>query len=291
MTTPPAATGSAPTDPAVVASAPAASTAAGPDGPIWPGSTLATQVTVLTGRLLRSLRDPRMLVVSVVQPLIMLALFSQMFRTLADSPHFPDGVRYIDYLLPALLVTTTTQATVWAGVALADDLREGLVSRLRTMPVSLLALLAARSLYAAARNALQLVVLVVVGVVLFDYRPGGPLGATAALLVALMVSWGLSWVFLGLGARIRNPELLQTFGMVVIFPLAFVSSAFVPLAGLPAGARAVATANPLTQAVEAARGLSLGTPSAGWITAVLLASAVLAAGGGIWASREVRRVG
>ncbi|MEV7532253.1 ABC transporter permease [Streptomyces hydrogenans] len=272
---------------AVVGHAPAGRRTA----PLWTGSSLLTQVAVLTGRLLRSLRDPRMLVVSVIQPLIMLALFSQMFRTLADSPYFPQGVRYIDYLLPAILVTSTAQATVWAGVALADDLREGLVGRLRTMPVDLLALLAARSLYAAVRNGLQLVVLVLVGVALFGYRPaGGLLGAFAALLVALIVSWGLSWVFLGLGARVRNPELLQTIGMVVIFPLAFVSSAFVPLAGLPAAARAVATANPLTQAVEAARGLSLGEPSAGWIVAVLLASALLAVGGGIWASYEVRRV-
>ncbi|MFJ9584796.1 ABC transporter permease [Streptomyces acidicola] len=261
------------------------------DGSAWEGSGLPTQIAVLTGRLLRSLRDPRMLVVSVVQPLIMLALFSQMFRTLADSPHFPKGVAYIDYLLPALLVTTTAQATIWAGVALADDLRDGLVPRFRTMPIRLVSLLFARSLYAVARNALQLLVLLAASALLFGYRPaGGVLGALAALLVALTVSWGLSWIFLGLGARVRNPELLQTIGMVVIFPLSFVSSAFVPLAGLPDAARLVATVNPVTQAVEAARGLSLGEPRASWILAVVLVSVALGAVGAAWAAKEVRKI-
>jgi ABC-2 type transport system permease protein len=89
------------------------------------GSGVLTQVQVLTGRALRRLRDPRLIVLSLLQPLIMLTLFSQVFRNIVHSPGFPPGVSYIDYLLPAILVTTGSQAAMWSGSGLVTDLRNG----------------------------------------------------------------------------------------------------------------------------------------------------------------------
>jgi ABC-2 type transport system permease protein len=258
--------------------------------PRWSGSGFATQVLVLTERLLRSLRDPRMIVVSIIQPLVMLTLFSQVFRSIGDSPHFPAGVAYIDYLLPAIVVTTSAQSTIWAGVWLADDLRAGLLARFRTMPIRLFSVLFARCAYTVTRNAVQSVILVVAGAALFGYRPaGGLLGTVAALLLALVFSTGLAWVFLAIGARVRNPELLQMIGMVVIFPLMFISSAFVALEGLPGWVRAVATVNPITHAIEAARGCALGDPSLAWCAAVVGVSVLTSAAGAAVAARELRR--
>ncbi|MGH3832817.1 MAG: ABC transporter permease, partial [Pseudonocardiaceae bacterium] len=99
----------------------------------------------------------------------------------------------------------------------------------------------------------------------------------------------LSWVFIALASWVRNVELLQMVGLVVIFPLMFVSSAFVPLAGLPPWMRVLATINPLSYAVDAARGWALGDPALGATLSALITSAALIAGAAVIASRGVRR--
>ncbi|MBV8540105.1 MAG: ABC transporter permease [Pseudonocardiales bacterium] len=253
------------------------------------GSGVLTQVEVLTGRALRRLRDPRLVALSLLQPLIMLALFSQVFRSIANSPGFPSGANYIDYLLPAILVTTGSQSAVWSGAGLATDLRNGALARFRTLPISMMSLLVARSLFDLLRNAIQLVALVLAAL-LFGYAPaGGVLGTALALLIGLSVGAGLSWVFIALASWVRNVELMQMLGFMVIFPLMFASSAFVPIAGLPPWMRVIATINPLSYAVDAARGWALADPALGATVSALLISAVLLVGAALVASRGVRR--
>lgn len=253
------------------------------------GSGVLIQVWVLTGRALRRLRDPRLIVLSLLQPLIMLALFSQVFRSIADSPGFPSGANYIDYLLPAILVTTGTQSAIWSGAGLATDLRNGALARFRTLPISMTSLLVARSLFDLVRNAIQLIALALAAV-LFGYAPAGGIGGTMlALLIGLAVGAGLSWVFIALASWVRNVELMQMVGFMVIFPLMFASSAFAPIAGLPAWMQVIATINPLTYAVDAARGWALADPMFGATVSALLTAAVLIVGAAVIASRGVRR--
>ena len=254
------------------------------------GSGVLTQVQVLTGRALRRLRDPRLIVLSLLQPLIMLTLFSQVFRGIASSPGFPSGVDYIDYLLPAVLVTTGSQAAMWSGSGLATDLRNGALARFRTLPISMTSVLVARSLFDLVRNAIQLVALIVAGVVLFGYAPaGGILGTTLALLIGLAIGAGLSWVFLALASWVRNIELMQMVGFAVIFPLMFVSSAFVPITWLPPWMQVIATLNPVSYAIDAARGWALADPAFGATVSALLTAAVLTVGAAAIASRGVRK--
>jgi ABC-2 type transport system permease protein len=253
------------------------------------GTGVLTQVHVLTGRALRQLRDPRLIVLSLLQPLIMLALFSQVFRGLADSPDFPSGANYIDYLLPAILVTTGSQSAVWSGAGLATDLRNGALARFRTLPISMTSLLVSRSLFDLVRNAIQLIALTVTATVLLGYAPaGGILGTTLALLIGLAVGTGLSWVFIALASWVRNVELMQMISFVMIFPLMFVSSAFVPIAGLPPWMRVIATINPLTYAIDAARGWALADPAFGATMSALLTATALIVGAAVIASRGVR---
>jgi ABC-2 type transport system permease protein len=254
------------------------------------GSGVLTQVQVLTGRALRRLRDPRLIVLSLLQPLIMLTLFSQVFRGIANSPGFPSGVGYIDYLLPAILVTTGSQAAMWSGSGLATDLRNGALARFRTLPISMTSVLVARSLFDLVRNAIQLIALIVAGTVLFGYAPaGGILGTTLALLIGLSVGAGLSWVFLALASWVRNIELMQMVGFAVIFPLMFASSAFVPIAWLPPWMQVIATLNPVNYAIDAARGWALADPAFGATVIALLIAAVLIVGAAAIASRGVRK--
>ncbi|MGH3719991.1 MAG: ABC transporter permease [Pseudonocardiaceae bacterium] len=253
------------------------------------GSGVLTQARVLTGRALRRLHDPRLIVLSLLQPLITLALFSQVFRGIANSPGFPPGVNYIDYLLPAILVTTGSQSAMSSGTGLATDLRNGALARFRTLPISMTSLLVARSLFDLVRNAIQLIALILAAL-LFGYAPAGGIGGTMlALLIGLVVGVGLSWVFIALASWVRNVELMQMIGLMVIFPLMFASSAFVPTAGLPPWLRVIAAINPLSYAVDAARGWALADPALGATVSALLASVALIAGAAVVASRGVRR--
>ncbi|MGH3855533.1 MAG: ABC transporter permease [Pseudonocardiaceae bacterium] len=252
-------------------------------------SGVLTQVRVLTGRALRRLWDRRLIVLTLLQPLIMLALFSQVFRAVANSPGFPSGVNYIDYLLPAILVTTGSQSAIGSGTGLANDLRNGALARFRTLPISMTSLLVARSLFDLVRGAIQLIALTLAALPL-GYAPAGGIGGTTlALLIGLTNGAALSWVFIALASWVRNVELLQMLGLVVIFPLMFVSSAFVPLAGLPPWMRVLATINPLSYAVDAARGWALGDPAFGATLSALITCAAFIAGAAVIASRGVRR--
>lgn len=250
--------------------------------PRWRGTDFGTQVLVLTQRSLRTLvNDPRMIVFSILQPLIMLTLFSQIFASIANTPGFPQGVAYIDFLMPAILVNTAMQSALQAGVGLVTDMKNGVLARFRSLPIRPGSVLVARSLSDLVRSAAQLLLMLVFAVAVFGYAPaGGVLGTLAALALALAVGWGLGWIFLAIAAWLRNAELMQTVGFLAMFPLMFASSAYVPITGLPGWLQAIANVNPLTFAVDAARSLALAHPVTG-VVGALVTSAVLAAVG--WA--------
>jgi ABC-2 type transport system permease protein len=246
----------------------------------WRGSGFATQVLVLTQRSLRAVvSDPRMVVFSVLQPLIMLTLFSQIFSSIANTPGFPQGVAYIDFLMPAILVNTAMQSALQAGVGLVTDMKNGVLARFRSLPIRLSSVLIARSLSDLVRNAIQLLVMIAFAVTIFGFSPaGGFFGVVGALALALIVGWGLGWVFLAIAAWLRNAELMQTVGFLAIFPLMFASSAYVPITGLPGWLQAIANVNPLTHAVDAARGLALAQPVTGAFAAIATSLAIAAVG-------------
>lgn len=256
----------------------------------WGGSSYPRQIWVLTGRSMNALKDRRLLIMSLLQPLIMLTLFSQVFKGMAYAPGFPKGVDYIDYLMPAILVTTGSQAAMWAGAGLANDLKNGALARFRSLPISMYSLLAARSIFDVVRNTIQLSMLLVGAVVLFGFSPaGGVVGTLAALLLALIVGWGLSWLFMALGTWVRNLEVMQMIGMVAVFPLMFASNAFAPLESLPGWLQAIAKVNPLSYAIKGSRGLALGDLQPAPILWALAISALIALVGAFAAGRGIRK--
>jgi ABC-2 type transport system permease protein len=210
---------------------------------------------------------------SLLQPFVMLALFSQVFSSIATTRSFPAGVDYIDYLMPAILMTTGIGAALQSGNGLLNDMRSGVLARFRSLPIRMGAVLAARGLADLCRTALQLVLLVLCGTALFGLNPaGGAPGLIGTVLVALLVSWSLSWVFLAMAAWLRNVETMQLAGFLVMFPLMFASSAYVPTAGLPGWLQVFAKVNPLTHAVDAARSMALAAPAGRALMWTLLTS-------------------
>lgn len=229
-----------------------------------------TAVGVLTGRNLRKFtRNPQLLFFSLVQPVIFLTLFSQVFRSIVETPFFAQewpGVTYIQFLVPATICTTIAMNATNSGIGIATDLQTGVIDRFRSMPIASSSVLVARSVSDLVRATIQGVFMLIVGMAIFGFRfgPGvGVAGAVAMILVVLPLNWGLSWLFIALGVGTKNAETTQLAGFMVTIPLMFASSAYVPIDQLPGWMQGFAEVNPLSAAVNAARGLALGTTGVG----------------------------
>jgi ABC-2 type transport system permease protein len=267
-----------------------------PDGRVyeqrsWHGSSVGTQILVLTQRSLKAIvRDPRMIVFSLLQPLVMLFLFSQIFRSIADTPSFPQGLDYIDFLMPAILVNTAMGSAIQAGVGLVNDMKNGVLGRFRSLPIRMGSVLVARSFSDLVRTGIQLIMMLIVAALVFGFSPaGGFAGVAAAWALGLMVGWALSWIFLAVGSWLRNAEVMQMVGFLLIFPLMFASSAYVPVSGLPGWLQAVAKVNPMTYAIDASRNLTLAAPVGNGVLAAVATSIGLAVVGGALAVKGFRK--
>jgi ABC-2 type transport system permease protein len=231
------------------------------------------QLAILVRRSLRtSARVPQLLMFSLTMPMAMLVLFSQVFRSVANSPDFPAGVSYIDFLTPAMLAVSTVMAGTNAGVAAAIDHTNGLHDRFATLPMPHRLPSTARTineaLFTLARGAI-----LVTGAVVLGFRfHGTVLDAGAAVVVLVALAASMSALFGRIGDRLRRPDVVQFAGMMIMMPFMFISGAFAPLDTMPGWMRTVAQINPVSHATDAVRALVLGHGSTGTTaTAVVVA--------------------
>ncbi|WP_446045732.1 ABC transporter permease [Streptomyces olivaceus] len=257
----------------------------------WRPAGALTQFSVFAERSLRTLiADRRLIVLMLAQPLILLVIFSQVFGSLAHPSRFPAGVNYIDYLMPAILITSGIAAAVGSGSELIRDMDNGVLTRFRTLPVGLHWVLVARAVTDVLRTAVQTALLLVCAALFFGFTPkGGVLGVCAAFLLALVVITSLTWVFIALGAWLRSARIMQSISGLTLFPLMFASSAYVPVDSLPAWLRAVALVNPVSYAVDATRALALDWPVGGEVASALATSFLVMTVAVVAAVRGFRR--
>lgn len=274
-------------------SAPATAAAGAPVAVASARTRFFTEVQVLVGRNLKKiLRVPQLAFFSLVQPVLFLTLFSQVFRGLASSPGFPRDVEYIDYLLPAIVVTTVAQNAVQSAVGIATDLNTGIIDRFRSLPITRASVLFARSISDFLRSGFQVLVMLVLGFAVFGFRfHGGFVGAVGLVFLSMAFAWAMTWIFLAVGVRTRNPETAQVAGFMAIFPLMFASSAYVPVETLPGWLQAVAKVNPLGYLVDANRALVLGWDLAGDLTQAIVAVVAVAAVGMLLTFSAWRTIG
>jgi ABC-2 type transport system permease protein len=169
----------------------------------------------------------------------------------------PDG-SYANFVVPGILVMTAIFGALVTGVGLSDDLANGIVDRLRSLPIARSAVLVGRTLSDLARNAGAVVVMVAVGL-LVGFRPSEPIGRIVlALALVLAFAYVFSWVSATIAHLVRDPETAQGAGFIWVVPLVFASSAFVPTDTMPDGLRAIVDVNPVTLCVDAVRALTLG---------------------------------
>ncbi len=206
--------------------------------------------------LLRIPRAPDLLLSFTVQPIMFVLLFAYVFGGAIDTP----GYSYIDFLMPGIVVQTMSFGGFVTALGLSEDLRKGLVDRFRSLPMWGGAVLAGRTLADVVTNSVSIVIMLVVGVIA-GFGFDAPLThIVAGILLLLLFGHAFSWVFAYVGLSSSSPEAAQSLGFIVIFPLTFVSSAFVPVESMPATLQAFAEVNPFTIVVDAMRHLFLDAP-------------------------------
>ncbi|MGW5715242.1 ABC transporter permease [Amycolatopsis sp. NPDC003865] len=253
-----------------------------PTATAWESSSFGYQVRVLTGRYVRAtLGDPKLLFLGLLQPVVLFLLFSQVFAGVGAIPGVAAFAGYLNFLLPATMVNIALTTAMGAGFGLLSDTYTGFAGRLQTMPVARMSLLTARTLADAIRLALQLVVILVIAWLALGFRPVNAGGLAAAALFTVVVGWSLCWVFLAIAVWRPRLEAMQAVTFVVMFPLMFSSSAYMPVETMPGWLRVLSKVNPVTYSVDTTRALALGTPAgpAPLIAAVL---AAIFAGVGAW---------
>jgi len=239
------------------AQAPAPSRRLEPAAPYRPllGWTVADSLTVAVRNLAGQLRQPQVLVFAAIQPVMFVLLFRFVFGGAIDVP----GVSYVNYLMAGVFVQTVVFGGVATAVGITEDLRSGVVDRFRSLPMSRAAMLTGRVLADAVRNVVSILLMVAVGVAV-GFRPDGVPGLLAALGVLLLLGVAFSWYYAFVGLMVRNAEAAQAAGFLVVFPLTFASSAFVPTDSMPGWLQVFAENQPITATIDAVRALVLGQP-------------------------------
>lgn len=222
-------------------------------------TAIFSQIAVLTERnLLRNVRLPQLLVFATIQPVMFLLLFNYVFGG-AIHAGGGQGGSYIDFLLPGLLAQTSLFGATQTTIGLTEDLANGTIDRFRSLPIARVAVLAGRTLSDLLRNAFVIVLMLAVGFALGFRLTGSLLEGLAAIALILAFGFAFSWVMACVGLAVKNPEAAQAAGFLVVFPLTFASSVFVPASTMPSWLQRFTLHQPVTVVVDSVRGLMGGT--------------------------------
>ena len=217
-------------------------------------------ILVITRRnLLRNVRLPQLIILSTIQPIMFLLLFTYVFGgAIGASLPTVAGGEYINWLIPGLLVQVAAFGSGQTALGLTEDLSKGVIDRFRSLPMARSAVLAGRTLSDLTRNGFVITLMVLVGVLIgFRYQTSFA-GLAAGLAVAMVFSFSFSWIMATVGLLVKSPEAVQPAIFLFVFPLVFASSVFVPTQTMPGWLRAFADNQPVTVTVDALRGLILG---------------------------------
>jgi ABC transporter DrrB family efflux protein len=219
---------------------------------------LATDTLIIAERnLIRLPRAPELLVAFTIQPIMFVLLFRYVFGGAIRTP----GYSYVDFLIPGIIVQNTAFGGFVTAIGLNEDVRKGLIDRFRSLPMARAAVLAGRTLSDVVTNALGMTVLLITALIIgFSFKTSF-LQAVAGIALLLLFGYGFSWFFAFIGLLVKSSEAVNNVGFIAVFPLTFISSAFVPVASMPDGLRQVAEVNPITVTVDAVRHLWLGAPA------------------------------
>jgi ABC transporter DrrB family efflux protein len=218
--------------------------------------TIVRDSAVHTWRnLIHLAREPLRLSDVTIQPVLFTLLFVYVFGAGVSIPGPPAHGSYTQFAIAGLLGLNLTTGAIGTAVGLSTDLATGVIDRFRTLPQWPAAVLVGRSIADVMTAAICIAIVMAVGLVV-GWRPGGTALETAgAVGVMLLFAYAISWVCACIGIASKDAESAQNLGLIVLFPLSFVSNALVPTAHMPAVLRAIADYNPVSAVTAAARQL------------------------------------
>jgi len=221
-----------------------------------PPARVVADIGLIAQRNLRKIiRNARYIVFTTIQPLMQLVLFAYVFGAVANVG---GGISYKDYVVPAVLIQAVTFAAMGSGVGIANDLKTGMIDRFRSLPIARSAFLVGRTTSDSTRMGIQAVLLIAASLAIgFRFHNGIP-AALAMIVVVVLFGIALTTFSAWIGMAVGDPETVQAAVFIPILPLVFTSSAFAPVSRLPGWMQPVARWNPVTSAIDTARGLALG---------------------------------
>jgi len=213
------------------------------------------------------IRNTDQLLGAFFQPIMFLVLFAAVFGG-AISKALPPGTNYLDFLMPGIIVQTLAFGSTTTAVAICNDLQKGIIDRFRSLPMSSLAVLNGHVAADLLRNTISTVVMLLVGLVI-GFRSGASFTDWLQIAgIVLLFTLAFSWLSAIVGLVARSVEAVQWLTFVLVFPLTFASTTFVPAEGMHPILKVFAENQPITQIVEAVRALMLGEPigNYGWLS-------------------------
>ncbi len=227
---------------------------------VAPGTPLSRFLSdgwVTTRRnLLKIRRVPDILVFTLIQPIMFVLLFTYVYGGVIDIP----GSSYVEFLMAGIFAQTVVFGSTYSGSAMAQDLKDGIIDRFRTLPMSPAAVLVGRTNGDMLINASSMAVMMLTGFIVGWRIRSSPTEALFAVVLLLLFAYSFSWVMAFIGMSVRSPEVINNVSFLILFPLTFISNAFVPSDTLPTPLRVFAEWNPVSALVQAARELFGNVP-------------------------------
>jgi ABC transporter DrrB family efflux protein len=212
--------------------------------------------------LLRIARTPLMLIVTAIQPALLLVLFRYV---LGGAIRLPGSRPYVDFVVPAIFVEAVLIGGMTTSIGLAQDLKSGIIDRFRSLPMARSAVLAGRTVADLSRSVFSLAVMIGLGLLVgFRFHSSVP-SILAGLAVILAFGYAFSWMYAAIGLATKDPETAQIGGILPFFVLMFARNAIVPVWTMPDWLQGFARNQPLSITVSAVRALLEGGPAAHWV--------------------------
>ncbi len=223
--------------------------------------------------VLKIKRTPEQLFDVTLQPIIFTVMFTYIFGGAISG----DVKSYLPVIIPGILVQTVISTSIVTGVQLREDMNKGVFDRFKSLPIARIAPLAGALMADTIRYAIATVLTFVMGY-LMGYRPEGGIGyVILAGLLVIVCSWAISWIFAFFGVIARSASSVQGISMLVLFPLTFLSNAFVPVDTMPDWLQWFANVNPVSHLVSAVRDLTnSGTIGSDFVISLLGAAVIVA---------------
>jgi ABC-2 type transport system permease protein len=223
------------------------------------GQSVRDSLVMARRNLIRMTRIPEMILFGLIQPIMFVVLFTYVFGGSMQIGDSTDLDVYKNFLMAGIFAQTVTFATASSGAGIADDMHKGLIDRFRSLPMARGAVLTGRTVADLVQTALTLLVLAIVALIV-GWRPGAVDPTNFAKILGgfgllLLLGYAFTWIGALIGLSVRTPEAATSGGLIWLFPVTFISNAFVDSSKMTPWLRHIAEWNPFSATVQAARKL------------------------------------